>query len=134
MKEAKVSSEFKTDIVLVWEKLTNHEDFRWREGIRESVKIDENSYYEIDINGQRTDYKILEKIPMERLYLSMENKKTKSTVDYTFHPLEAGCEVKAYQKTEFKDTWTGLFAGSFIDIGKLQLRYFYLAKKSLHEL
>lgn len=61
MKEKKVSSVFKSDIALVWDKITNHEDYKWREGIRESVKIDENSYYEIDSNGQRTDYTIFGK-------------------------------------------------------------------------
>lgn len=134
MKEANVSSVFKSDIRRVWEKLANYEDYGWRDGIKEVVTLDKNTYYEIDVNGQRTDYTILDKIPQKRLYLSMENKKTKSTVDYTFYPLEEGCEVRAHQITEFKDMWSGLFAASFIDIGKLQLRYFYLAKKSLQDL
>ena len=47
---------------------------------------------------------------------------------------KCACDSYYAVDKEFKDTWTGLFAGSFIDIGKLQLRYFYLAKKSLHEL
>ena len=134
MKEKKVSSVFKSDIALVWDKITNHEDYKWREGIRESVKIDENSYYEIDSNGQRTDYTILENRPMEFYKLSMENDKTKSTVDYIFHKNEQGCEVEVIQETDFKNAWTGLFAGTFIDMGKLQLRYLYLAKKALGEL
>lgn len=134
MKEAKVCTDFKSDIALVWDIITNYKDFSWREGIRSSESIDDHCYYETDVLGQKTVYKILEKKEHEIYKISMENNKTKSEVLYTFIPKETGCEVQVHQYTEFKNALTGLFAGSLVDMGKLQLRYLYTVKKTLGEL
>lgn len=133
MKESKVSQEFTSDIQTVWDKLTNHEDFSWREGIRSSVKTGENTFEEEDSRGEVSQFTILEWKEPIQYKVQIESKQAKSILNYDLKEVQGATLVTASQRVEYKKKMSAMLA-AMLDLEKLQRRYFYLMKKSLGEI
>jgi hypothetical protein len=66
-------------IEVVWDTVTNLNDFSWRSDLKDVRIIDENNFIEITKNGVETYFRIIECIKYQSWIFEIENKNIKGT-------------------------------------------------------
>lgn len=66
-------------IEIVWDTVTNLNDFSWRSDLKDVRIIDENNFIEITKNGVETYFRITECIKYQSWIFEIENKNIKGT-------------------------------------------------------
>lgn len=132
IKEGKVTEILNVPVEDIWDLITNRENTSWRNDIASFQWINDNEFSEININGLKTIYTIVEKKEFELYELKMSNKFIDGIFKADFKEVDENkTEVTIYQKNNLLNISAIISNILFVNLQKLLNRYVYDLKQEV---
>ena len=135
MRTATITEQFQAAPHVVWEIVTNNEDFAWRSDL-DRIQIEQGGveFTEYTKEGFSTHFVITEKEPLKRYAFERTNKSFTGDWIGIFQPLPGGgTELVFTENIRFKNPILELASHLFLNLKKIQQTYMNDLKKRLNE-
>ncbi|BCZ45338.1 hypothetical protein psyc5s11_14050 [Clostridium gelidum] len=134
-RKSEITATFKTDIKIVWDVVTNNNDYKWRSDIERIEIIDNgNTFIEYTPNGISTKFTITKKNLYNRYEFNLENKNFTGSWVGDFSEIEKGGTKIVFTENIFiKNPIIRVLSYLFMDLKKIQNNYILDLKRKLGE-
>lgn len=132
MKRSTIEASFKSDVVKVWEVVTDNKNYMWRSDISKiDILNDEKTFIEYTKGGFPTTFNITVKKPYERYEFDMKNKNMSGHWVGIFIKTKTGTKIKFTEEITVNNPIMNLFVKMYLS--KQQKTYITDLKKALGE-
>lgn len=131
---SKSTSEFGSDIDLIWHLLTDNTDYAWRSDVQEiTIQESGNRFTEISNEGIATEFTVAMRIPHQRYVLDLQNKNFTGRFTAILEKNNSRTRVDFTEDLEMagKNRIKAFICGKYLK--KQQKRYLEDMKKALGE-
>ncbi len=135
MRTSTITERFQAAPHVVWDVVTNNEDFSWRSDL-DRIQIEKGGaeFTEYTKEGFSTHFVIKEKDPLKRYTFEMSNKNFTGDWVGLFRSLpDGGTELVYTENIRFKNPLLELVSHLFLNLKKIQQTYMNDLKKRLNE-
>jgi len=132
MARVTISARFKSDIQMVWDIVTNNQQYGWRSDISKIEVLDDGqTFIEYTKEGFPTTFVITVKNDCERYEFAIENKNISGHWTGVFSSVDGETQVTFTEDISVKNPILNLFAAAYLK--KQQATYISDLKKALQE-
>ena len=134
-RKSEITATFKTDIKIVWDVVTNNNDYKWRSDIERIDIFDNgNTFIEYSPNGISTKFTITKKNLYNRYEFNLENKNFTGSWIGNFSEIEKGGTKIIFTENIFiRNPVIRVLSYLFMDLKKMQNTYVSDLKRKLGE-
>lgn len=100
---------FQTDLDILWDVITNNNDYSWRSNIKEIKVLDDKRFVEIDHEGVETVFTIITFDENKKYEIDYENEDLKGHWVGLFYLTSQGAELDMVEDVEAKNALLSLF-------------------------
>lgn len=132
MKRSTVTAQFLCDNKMVWDIITDNQNYSWRNDLSKVEVIDESHFDEYTKDGFVTHFHITAKEPCREYRFAMENTNMKGNWAGIFESFDGGTKITFTEEVQVKNPIMNLFVKSYLK--KQQAAYIADLRKAVSQM